>query len=294
MSKESPFSGKALMILSFHPCFVADAQIILADRKLSAEDRRLIQTADAIILPQTCSLSLYKACANSKARVFPDYELRFKYPGKVGQSRLLERSRIPHPATKRWSSVKKFRDHLNLERELPHEVPFFLKTDKSHEGDGILLVTDSQDLETALARLETNGPERFISQKLIPCRGNVLRTVVLHKEIFTYWKRADPSQGVISVVSHGARVDKKWRPELQEKGKAQTRRICEETGINLAAFDFVFNFDYPDPRPSLLEINYYFGRKGLGGSLRYYRLLLKAIHEWLKEKGLDPKRVHLV
>jgi ribosomal protein S6--L-glutamate ligase len=99
------------MILSFHPCFVADAQIILADRQLSAEDRGFIQTADAIILPQTCSLALYKACANSKAHVFPDYEMRFKYPGKVGQSLLFEKLEIPHPATKRWTSVKKFRDH---------------------------------------------------------------------------------------------------------------------------------------------------------------------------------------
>ena len=95
-------SGKALMILSCHPCVVADAQNSLADRKLSAEDRGLIQNADAIILPQTCSLALYKACANSKAHVFPDYELRFKYPGKVGQSILFEKLEIPHPATKRW------------------------------------------------------------------------------------------------------------------------------------------------------------------------------------------------
>jgi ribosomal protein S6--L-glutamate ligase len=294
MSKESPFSGNVLMILSFHPCFVADAQIILADRKLSAEDRRFIQSADAIILPQTCSLALYKACANSKAHVFPDYELRFKYPGKVGQSMLFDKFKIPHPATKRWPSVTKFRDYLKVKKDPPHEMPFFLKADKSHEGDGVLFVSDRKSLEAALTHLEKIGSDSFISQNLIRCQGNVLRTVVLHKRIITYWKRQGPSHGIISTVSHGARVDKQWKPELQEKGRAQARWICEKTGINLAAFDLVFDLDHPDPQPFILEINYYFGRVGLGGSLRYYRLLLKAIQEWLKERGLDPKTVQLV
>ena len=273
------------MILSFHPCFVADAQIILADRKLSAEDRRLIQSADVIILPQTCSLALYEACANSKAHVFPDYELRFKYQGKVGQSDLFEKLEIPHPATERWPSVKKFRDYLKDENGPPHEMPFFLKADKSHEGDGVFLVTDKKSLDKALARLKKTGSNSFISQNLIHCQGDVLRTVVLHKRIITYWKREN--HAIISTVSHGARVDKKWKPALQEKGRAQARWISEKTGINLAAFDFVFNPDQPEPQPLILEINYYFGRRGLGGSLRYYRFLLKAIQEWLKEKGIE-------
>jgi ribosomal protein S6--L-glutamate ligase len=282
------------MILSFHPCFVADAQIILADRNLSAADRRLIRSADAILLPQTCSAALYKACSASKAFVFPDYGLRFKYPGKVGQSILFEKAKIPHPVTKRWLSVREFREALKATRRTPHKMPFFLKADKGHEGEGVLLASDGQSLEAALVRLERIGPERFLSQELIPCQGNVLRAVVLHKRIITYWKRSNPSQGAISTVSHGARVDKKWKPVLQEKVKARARWICEKTGINLAAFDFVFDMEHVGSQPFILEINYYFGRKGLGGSLRYYRLLLEAIREWLKEKGLEARRVNLV
>jgi ribosomal protein S6--L-glutamate ligase len=294
MSKESPFSGDSFMILSFHPCFIADAQIILADRNLSGEDQRLIQTADAIILPQACSLPLYKACANSNAHVFPDYEMRFKYPGKVGQSGLFEKLKILHPETKRWPSVKELRDYLKAENRPPHDVPFFLKADKSHEGDGVFVVSDKKSLDAALMRLEKMGPDGFISQKAIPCEGNALRAVVLHKRVITYWKRADPSLGIIATVSHGSRVDRKWEPQLQAKGRAQAEWICEKTGINLAAFDFVFNPDHPDPEPLILEINYYFGRRGLGGSLKYYRLLLKAVQEWLKEKGFNAKTVKLV
>jgi ribosomal protein S6--L-glutamate ligase len=279
--------------------------------------------------------------------LFPDYGIRFKYPGKVGQSILFEKLRIPHPATKRWSSVKKFRDRQKQQSAPPHDMPFFLKADKSHEGEGVYFVdgrnnfeklSDSlmnpsplmgegkggggkdgehsstslfppplyplppgegkpfvgQSLETALGRLEKAGPEGFISQKAIPCGGNVLRAVVLHKRIITYWKRPGKPDGVITTVSHGARVDKEWKPELQEKGRAQAQWISEKTGINLAAFDFVFDPGNPDPQPFILEINYYFGRRGLGGSLRYYRLLLKAIREWLKESGFNTETIKLV
>lgn len=282
------------MILSFHPCFVADAQIILADRTLSADDRCLIQTADAIILPQSCSAELYRACNSSSSLLFPDYGIRFKYPGKVGQSLLCEEMGFPHPQTRRWASVRDFKGFQRKEDKFPHAPPFFLKANRSHEGEGVFFITDEDSLETALGRLEKAGPEGFISQQSIPCEGNVLRAVVLHKRIITYWKRPGKPDGVITTVSHGARVDKEWKPELQEKGRAQAQWISEKTGINLAAFDFVFDPGNPDLQPFILEINYYFGRRGLGGSLRYYRLLLKAIREWLKENGFNAGLIKLV
>lgn len=282
------------MILSFHPCFIADAQIILADRRLSTEDRRLIRTADAIILPQSCSFPLYKACALSEAQVFPDYDLRFKYPGKAGQSLLFGKLGIPHPVTKCWPSVNKFRAFLKQKGVPPHKMPFFLKADKSHEGEGVYVVDHHAGLDRALRALEYAGPEGFISQEAIPCKGNVLRAVVLHKRIMTYWKRPGRSKQFITTISRGARADKTWKPALQEKGRAQARWIAEKTGIHLAAFDFVFNLDHTEPQPLILEINYYFGRRGLGGSLRYYRLLLNAIREWLKENGFDARKVKLV
>jgi ribosomal protein S6--L-glutamate ligase len=173
-------------------------------------------------------------------------------------------------------------------------MPFFLKADKSHEGEGVYLITDEDGLDTTLARLEKTGSDGFISQEMIRCGGSVLRTVVLHKKIISYWKRPGRSGDVVTTVSRGSRVDKEWKPELQEKGRTRAQWICEVTGINLAAFDFVFDMENSDPQPSILEINYYFGRRGLGGSLKYYRLLLKAIQGWLKEQGLDERRVKLL
>jgi ribosomal protein S6--L-glutamate ligase len=49
-----------------------------------------------------------------------------------------------------------------------------------------------------------------------------------------------------------------------------------------------------DPEPLFLEINYYFGRRGLGGSERYYSMVHQAIREWLSRAGLDPDAVSLL
>ena len=72
------------------------------------------------------------------------------------------------------------------------------------------------------------------------------------------------------------------------------KRICDASCIDLAAMDFVFSMAEPDPQPLILEINYFFGRRGLGGSLKYYRMLHKAIRQRLGEHGIDPKPVKLV
>jgi ribosomal protein S6--L-glutamate ligase len=58
--------------------------------------------------------------------------------------------------------------------------------------------------------------------------------------------------------------------------------------------DIVFSLTQADPEPMILEINYYFGRRGLGGSLKYYRLLFKTIQTWLKQKGFDAGAITLV
>ncbi|MBL7173843.1 MAG: hypothetical protein ISS68_13515 [Desulfobacteraceae bacterium] len=83
------------MILSFHPCFDTDVQIILGDKSLDTDNLECIRKSDAIILPQACTQDLYEICATSNAHVFPNYEARIKYPGKIGQSLLFEGLDLP-------------------------------------------------------------------------------------------------------------------------------------------------------------------------------------------------------
>ncbi|MFZ7112124.1 MAG: ATP-grasp domain-containing protein [Desulfatiglandales bacterium] len=284
------------MILSFHPCFVTDRQIILGDRALGEDDRRLIRDADAILLPQACSSELFDACRQSRAALFPNYTSRFEFPGKIGQSELFKRFEWPHPNTTVWGTVDHFRKACPGPEDFPHDRPFLIKTNHGHEAEGIFVIHDLQDLEAScasLSALEHTGYHGFVSQEMIASRGNVLRVVILGRRFISYWKRPKRPGRMITTISRGAIIDRHWRPDLQGKGISAARRLSADTGINLAAVDFIFSLDRPDPGPLVLEINYYFGRRGLGGSLKYYRSLYRVIQEWLAEQGRDSGKVTL-
>jgi ribosomal protein S6--L-glutamate ligase len=282
------------MVLSFHPVIVSDVQIILGDRSLGAEELALIRQAKVVILPQGCSKELYQACKDSSAVLFPNYEKRYRYVGKIGQNRLFQEMGWPHPQTLHWPSIRRFEEEHGFEGSLPHGLPFFVKRNMGHEGQGVYLIRGVSDLELALGDIRRKGDSEFLSQELVPSEGNVLRVVLMGKRCYTYWKRPSSPADLITTISAGAVIDKSWRPDLQEKGMLQARKVSEQAGINLAALDFVFQLTDTDPQPLILEINYYFGRRGLGGSLRYYRLLLDAVREWLEENGFNAERVWLV
>ncbi len=225
--------------------------------------------------------------------MFPNYEIRYAYPGKVGQSRLFETLELPHPKTFRWREA----GDLMKRRRLPHKFPMIVKDNMGHEAEGVFLARDQTSLGSALdilALRKSAENKGFITQDLVPCGGNVLRSVILGERILTYWKRPVRPGQFVTTISKGARIDHDWKPDLQEKGRAQARVLAERTGINLAAVDFLFSFLEEDPAPLILEINYFFGRRGLGGMDAYYRLLFDAIRQWVRELGLDPGRVALV
>jgi ribosomal protein S6--L-glutamate ligase len=279
------------MILSFHPCFLSDTLVILGDGTLDSHDLRHIQAAEVILLPQYCSSELYRACKSSSAQIFPNYDARFGFPGKIGQSLLFRKYKCPHPETRRWASVRAFEEAHEGEGNFPHSMPFLIKGNQAHEAEGIYTVTDRSVLERALGdlgRLEDLGRSGFISQEFIRAEGNVLRAVVVGTRTITYWKRAREVGQMITTISRGAEIDRAWRPDLQKEGEIEAKRLAAETGINLAAIDFIFDFRSADPQPLFLEINYIFGRRGLGGSMRFYRLLSEAVQEWLVERGFDP------
>ena len=66
------------MILSFHPCFDADRNIICAGRDPDEKDLAAIRAADAVILPQGCREALYLLVRQNCPHVFPDYDARFQ------------------------------------------------------------------------------------------------------------------------------------------------------------------------------------------------------------------------
>ncbi|HMA67209.1 MAG TPA: hypothetical protein VKO20_05270 [Desulfosalsimonadaceae bacterium] len=278
------------MILSFHPCFIADENRLCAGREPDTEDLAAIRRADAVILSQGASPRLYQMAAANCRRVFPDYRARFAYPGKSGQIRLFRETQTPHPRTWIYSGLAGYCGAAHGPA-LPEGLfyPCVWKFDWGGEGENVRFLKGPRDLENALAAAaiyERSGQSGFLLQRFIPAGGCSLRVVVMAEKMLSYWKKQADPRCLCAGIASGAEVDRHSAPELRETGCQQARRFCRKSGIDLAGLDLLFPHSPDRADPLLLEINYFFGRKGLGGSLAYYQLLEYAIIDWIDRNGL--------
>lgn len=268
------------MILSYHPCYVADDNHICAERPPGPEDAARMRAAEAVILPQGCKPELYALACKNAARIFPDYTARFRYPGKTGQIRLFRELKAPHPATRLFTSLNTF----DLQNELAAieaglGFPLVFKLDFGGEGDTVSLIESAHHLKTHLAEAAVRFEGPFLLQKYIPPGQRSLRVVVIGSRTFSYWRINPAPGGFGTSAGKGARIDHEGEPLLQRSARQATRDFCAKSGINLAGFDFLF--DPADAAPLFLEINHYFGRRGLGGSEVFYQILTTEIDAWL-------------
>ena len=278
------------MILSFHPCFVADENRICAGRQPDQDDLALIRSADAVILPQGCGRALYEMARDHCGRLFPNYDARFNYPGKLGQARLFGETDVRFPATRAFSDLAAFRAfYANDPLHPKMKFPLVFKFDWGGEGDAVFHLTSKAALEKALdtaATFEHGGHKGFLLQEAIPAGRRSLRVVVIGGYVMSYWRIQQGSENFHTALSKGARIEPDAEPALQKRAVDAVRRFCEKTRINLAGFDLIFaenpTGDPVSADPYFLEINYFFGRQGLGGSTRYYRLLEREIKKWIR------------
>jgi len=279
------------MILSYHPCFTADKNRICAGRPPDRADLAAIRTAKAVILPQGCMPPLYKIARHNCPRIFPNYDIRFEYPGKTGQIRLFQRMNFPHPASAAYTDTVMYRAQVGR-ADLPagFDFPVVFKFDWGGQGDTVHLVRNRDDLEKQFQmaiKCEKSGQKGFILQTFIPTAGRVLRVVRIGNSFRTYWRVAqNPDQFPVN-LSCGAIIDYESDPHLQKAAVTLMEQFCDRTGVNLAGFDFIFPENELPADPLLLEINYFFGREGLGGSAVYLDMLTEQIRHWIQAQGLS-------
>jgi ribosomal protein S6--L-glutamate ligase len=273
------------MIVSYHPLFEADKNILCAGRLPDAEDLAAIQAAKVVILGQGCYQSLYEMARAHCPNVFPNYDAKFKYPGKLGQTKLFRELNVCHPSTEIYSDLASFqKKYRQYSDHLPFRYPLVFKLDWGGEGDTVYLVNSVQQLREIIKRtaeFEKSGQAGFLLQEYIASDNKTLRVVVIGQHIASYWRIQQNSGAFYSNLSKGAVIDSEAEPGLQQKAVAVVNKLCQKTGINLAGFDVIFSSEIDDPQPMLLEINYFFGRRGLGGSEAYYKILLAEIQVWL-------------
>ncbi len=281
------------MVVSFHPLYVADLNITCAGREPNEDDLAAVRTADAVVLPQGCYQSLYEMARANCRHVFPNYDVRFKYPDKIGQIRLFRNFNIHHPASDIFPTVASFHEGLQTSSSSKAlTYPLVFKLNWGGEGKTVFLIASEDELIRTLqktAEFEKSGPTGFLLQEYIEARGRTLRVAVVGRRFISYWRIQQDDGNFYTNLSRGAVIDAMADPALQSKGVALAKQICHKTGINLAGLDVIFPAQVENPDPMLLEINYFFGRKGLGGSEAFYRILLAEIQSWVTAVELNRK-----
>ncbi len=276
------------MILSYNPVIEAGKNRLCAGRLPDEDDLAAIRRAEAVILPQGCSEALYRMARENCAHVFPNLDVRFDYPGKCGQIRLFREFQVAHPTSAPFASLA---DHHARPPALP--LPVVLKLDWGGQGETVFKVNDTAEMARALARVaacEATGQSGFLVQEWIPDGGRSLRVTVVGRRRICYWRiQPDPERFGASLAA-GGRVDADADPNLQAAARAVVDHFCRRTGLQLAGFDLLFDtrrLAQGRIEPLMLEINYFFGRAGLGGSEGYYRILQEEVTAWLAQSGLQ-------
>jgi ribosomal protein S6--L-glutamate ligase len=276
-------AGPVMKILSYHPCIEADENRICAGRAPDESDAAAMAAATAVILNQGCYESVYRMARDNSRHVFPNYDVRFAFPGKLGQIRLFRKYGVPHPNTVLFKETAAFSRNAMAEIGFP----LVFKFDWGGEGETVFLVETASVLEDILARAEAferSGQSGFLVQEFIPHGNRTLRVVVAYRARKAYWRVGHPDGCFGASLAAGGQIDKRADPKIQSAAVQRVNALCSRTGINLAGFDLMV----PEGsiEPIFLEVNYFFGRQGLGGSEAYYALLENEVRSWVADLNL--------
>jgi ribosomal protein S6--L-glutamate ligase len=273
------------MILSFHPCFSGDRQIFCAGRAPGESDLAAIRAANAVILPQGCGPALYRMARENCRHVFPNFDARFAYPGKSGQARLFRRFGAAHPETEAYVDADAFIAACSGgSSSISRSFPFVFKFDWGGEGRNVIRIRSPEALASALAtarRYERTGQKGFLVQEYVPSGNRVLRVAMIGSRTATYWRVMADRAADCANLAMGGEIDTASDPGMQRHAARVVRGFCRATGINLAGFDILVPERAGGRRAVFLEINYFFGRRGLGGSRAYYGMLIAEIERWI-------------
>ncbi|WP_028313300.1 ATP-grasp domain-containing protein [Desulfatibacillum aliphaticivorans] len=272
------------MIVSLHPHFKGDFGLTLSVKSLSEyQTAGILKNAAAIIVPQSVNQEQYAICRSFTDCIFPNYSNRFGFEGKVGNSLLLNKFGLPHPKTLLFESADDWRRKFPDPDRPPLPRPFVLKNNQGGCGFGIFLITSQDELDTALDFFQKQGGG-FVAQEFVDHGGKDLRVVLIGDMVKTYWRCQKTPGEFRNNVGKGALIDREGDPELTAEGVECVKGFKDRTGVNLAAVDVLF--DQNKKKPLISEINFVFGRKGVGGVTAFRSMFNAAAVQWLKGKGL--------
>jgi ribosomal protein S6--L-glutamate ligase len=231
----------------------------------------MIRAARGVVMPRGITRKRYRKITNMAQNWFPNLDAKYDYSGKTRQIILFQRLRIRHPRSILYPNPQVLLDAEK--RMLPLDYPFVLKGDNGGGGSRVFPVCCRKDLIRGLQRLPAEEP--LLIQRWVDHGGMDLRVVVVGAKMVSYFRVGGGN--FYNNVCRGGRMRTDIFPELQERGMAAVARLCHLAGINFAGFDLMFADAGP---PIFIEINFNFGRKGLGGTPGFRRLFKEAVDLW--------------
>lgn len=234
----------------------------------------LLHNARGVLMPKYFSPPRYRYVASLARAHFPRLATRYAYRGKADQIRLFRRLGIPHPQSFIYTSPQEALQ-AGSSGSLPLAYPFVLKGDRGGGGSAVFPVVNRAALEDGLGRLPPGEP--VLLQEWVENPGRDLRVVLMGPLIRSYFRLGEGS--FYNNVSKGARIDGGLLPQQQRQGREMARQIACAASIDLAAFDIMFPLQGP---AVVIEINFLFGTKGLGGSRGCSGLFRQAVQKWME------------
>ena len=232
----------------------------------------LLSKAAGVLLPPHISPWRYLSITSHARNWFPRLDAQFNYRGKTKQALLFQRMGVRHPETLVFETPLQLRDYLNV-HESPWGYPLVLKGDLGGGGDMVFPVYEAEEIAVHLLKLPKNEP--LLIQKWVRHGGRDLRVVVYGDHAVSYFRVGGGS--FYNNVCRGGKLDHEGWPELQQKGVAAALAFSRRTEIDIAGYDLMFP---DDGEPVFIEVNFHFGRKGLGGFKGHQAHLLRGIQGW--------------
>lgn len=258
--------------VSFDPAFAVEENVPpfsdLEDPGLLA----LLRGAIGVILPLYLSPRRYDIVTRHARDWFPRLETRFRYRGKCSQIRLFRQLGVRHPESRLFPNPSALLESV-VSCRLPFEYPLVLKGDSGGGGVSVFPIREFRDLQRHAGRLK--GDEPALLQRWVHHGGRDLRVVVYGQKALSYFRVGDGS--FYNNVCRGGQLDHDSDAELQRAGRSAVLTFCRRASIHVAGFDLMFPDDGP---PVFVEINFHFGRKGLGGTRAHQHHLHDAIEHW--------------
>lgn len=238
------------------------------------ETQELLRGAKGVLLPAYVTPRRYGLITRYAGNWFPRLDARFQYHGKTRQVLLFRELGVRHPETLTFKDPQELMAFVD-EQGPPWGYPMVLKGDTGGGGETVFPVYGLEDLHTYLMKLPMDGP--LLIQRWVDHGGKDLRVVVYGDTAVSYFRVGDGS--FYNNVCRGGRLDYEGWPELQRRGVEAVRSFSSRAKIDMAGYDLMFP---DDGDPLFIEINFHFGRKGLGGTEGHRKYFFQAVENWRK------------